>query len=195
MKLLNTVKNMKHKKLAISMAVGVVLTGAGVASAATIQNQVNSANTEQVVEQQEEPVKAVEIKEMKKIEEEPAKPVEAPQSVSNEPTAPVVTQSEPVEAPAQPQYKFAAEMAAAGIAEADYGLASDYLLDDNGWIRSGANAWSKASECHAMYNDIVACLTYANNNVKTYWGTWANARANWRTVQMEIDRYNKQQNQ
>jgi hypothetical protein len=193
-KLLSKMKNIKHKKIVTSVAIGIALTGAGVASAATIQTQTN--NAAEIVEEQVEAVEAVEIKEMKKIEEEPAKPVEAPQNVPEQPTETVTVQAETTQEPEQRQFKFAAEMAAAGIAEADYGLASDFLLNDDGWIRAGAQAWTKGATCWFQHVNIVHCLMFAKQEVDTlYGGSWQTARSKWRTVQMDIDNYNRQQNQ
>lgn len=85
------------------------------------------------------------------------------------------TSSEPAPAQAPVAYKWAAEMAAAGIAEADYGHVTALLLDDNGWTGGNGFTWQKA---HSVYGrELVYQLYYANRWIANYQGGWAEAHA------------------
>lgn len=168
----------------------VVLSSVGfamISAAGVVAYNVNQPATPvvNVVEEKEPEVTNVEKVEEVKLEE--------PAVELNTATTPPVAQT-PAPAP-QPQtpapvtYKWAAEMATAGIAESDYDIVTQLLLDDSGWVFVGRSAWYKAGECWANYRDLVGCLTIANLHINRTAGTWDKASQNWLTVGMLQDKY------
>ncbi|MDQ0869011.1 hypothetical protein QFZ70_001484 [Arthrobacter sp. V1I9] len=100
--------------------------------------------------------------------------------------APIVTEPAPTPPPAPVQqlepYTFAAEMAAAGIAEADYGYVTDMVLDAQGWrtFQRDKPVWHLARRTQGT-------LTEQLSQVKLYvevnfGGDWAAAHAKYVTV-------------
>lgn len=100
--------------------------------------------------------------------------------------APIVAEPAPTPPPAPVQqtepYAFAAEMAAAGIAEADYGYVTDMVLDAQGWrtFQRDKPVWHLARRTQGT-------LTEQLSQVKlyievTYGGDWAAANSKYMTV-------------
>lgn len=134
-----------------------------------------------VAEEKEPEVASVEKVEKVKLEEPKLEITEK----TTAPVAQIVQEPDPVpqvEEPAPVTYKWAAEMEAAGISESDYGIVSQLVLDDNGWVRAGRNAWYKGGECWMLYHNMVSCLKYADAEIKNTAGTWQNASKRWLTI-------------
>ncbi|MET4003875.1 hypothetical protein ABIB48_002613 [Arthrobacter sp. UYCu511] len=113
---------------------------------------------------------------------EPSKPVlEAPaaSSVNDTTTNPSTNPEAPESPTVQPQaHKFAAEMAAAGISESDFGIVEQLVLDNNGWRVYSANPdqpiWRLArqtkGELTSQLKDVVLYVQV------TYDGSWSAAQ-------------------
>lgn len=92
--------------------------------------------------------------------------------VSQAPVAPIV-------------YKWADQMAAAGISESDYGYVTTMLLDDNGWRTTGTPLWQGNAVTVGIGNNaesIPPMLQRAVRWVAKYEGTWAVAYDRWNTA-------------
>jgi hypothetical protein len=80
-------------------------------------------------------------------------------------------------------YKWAAEMQEAGIAEENYGIVTEILLDENGWRKpdgSGEKIW-RYSTSQIGAGTLVGSLKFAQGWVAdNYAGSWVDAQ--WRYV-------------
>lgn len=168
-------KKIGSKKINIVIAASAAVVVVGGAGVMAMQNQPKHENTDHV----QSAVTEI-VPEIKKPAGEEVKPEESvTQPVDQQPTPqPVQTVEEPV-APAPIAYKWSNEMAAAGIAESDYGYITDMLLNDEGWKLIGDKVWQNAAKCWIANKDIVLCLKSAQSWVKEYHGTWAQANAIW----------------
>ena len=157
-----------RKKLIITSALTVALAGAGITTVMAAQQHntpKHVASAEKKAETKSTPAPATETQ----VQEAPAASV-APV----EQAAPV--QATAPSAPEQPVYKWADQMAAAGIAESDYGYVTEMVLNDAGWRLSGPGLWQRAQTTwQSCGGDLVQCLQRADVWVKQYHGTWAQA--------------------
>ena len=160
------------KKLIIGSVLTVALLGAGVTTAMTVKQdkQTPVSHTQPV----EKPAKKQEIKEAIVSAPEPVLVEQPPQS---QPTL----QEEPVAPPVEPQtYKWADQMAAAGIAPEHYAFVTDMVLTDDGWRLFGNRVWQGAGRAWAVcHSDLSLCITHANEWVLRHHGSWEQANYIW----------------
>ena len=159
-------------------AVTATLAVAGIITATMTHQQdpqPSQAHSVTVTEAALEPTKPVDTKPVDPETVEAPVAAEPVQTVTNPSPAPEAATA-PVEQPRT--YKYAADMAAAGIAESDYGYVTDMLLEeeaasDHGWRvvpQGGRAVWYRAMR--APEGTLSNKLDWANRYVFATYGTW-----------------------
>lgn len=136
-----------------------------------------------VVEEKEPEVASIE--QVEKVELKEPKLEVAEQTVP--PTVQPVQQPEPVvetqEVTEPVVYKWAAEMAEAGVAESEYGYITDMVLNEHGWREyrhdPSAKLWQRSGMCNPREYGLAQCIKSAVHWSVTHYGSIKNAHDAW----------------
>lgn len=172
-----------NKRTIVLASVGAVLIGGASVFAVQSNQPVNNASNVPVVAEAapKKEVKVEEVEQVAIVEQEQV--VEAPVATIHQTQAPVE------EAPTQPQitYKWAAEMAEAGVPESDYGYITDMVLNEHGWREyrhdPSAKIWRRHEHCNPRAEGLVNCIKYAvgwcnvnHGSIKAAYDQWTGVR-------------------